>query len=127
MNKAKYLAVVYLLPVLLYPLKVDHFQDIWIWYYLPFAIFYSAYVWFKPTENITKYIIITPVAFLLFFIIAFSVQIVFSKGLSAVLEFIPIMLLFAVPIGFAVGLIYVLVALLILKGFVKYGLELKKS
>ncbi|MDR8523184.1 hypothetical protein [Shewanella fidelis] len=127
MNKAKYLALVYLLPVILYPLKVDHFQDIWIWYYLPFAMFYAAYVWFKPTENITKYIIFTPVAFLVFFIIAFSAQIAFSKGLSAALEFIPVMLLFAVPFGFAAGVIYVLLALLILKGFVKFGLELKNS
>ena len=67
------------------------------------------------------------VVFLVFFIIAFSAQIAFSNGLSAALEFIPVMLLFAVPFGFAAGVIYVLLALLILKGFVKFGLELKNS
>lgn len=127
MNKAKYLTLVYLLPIILYPLEVDHFQGIWIWYYIPFAIFFGTYVWFKPTENITKYIILTPLAFLVFFITAFSVQVSFSQGLNAALEFIPVILLFAAQIGLVAGVIYVLLALLILKGLVKLGLELNNS
>ncbi|QOL24965.1 hypothetical protein LP316_11715 [Thalassotalea sp. LPB0316] len=127
MNKAKYLGLVFLLPVILYPLKIDHFQDIWIWYYLPFAFCYSVYVWFKPTENISKYIIFTPIAFLIFFISGFTIQIAISEGVNSALEFLPIMLIFAIPFSFVTGLIYVLLALLILKAFESLGYGLKNS
>ncbi|MCF6437788.1 hypothetical protein [Pseudoalteromonas sp. MMG022] len=127
MNKAIYLGLVYLLPTILYPLKVDHFHDIWIWYYLPFAAFYAIYVWYKPTENITKYIIFTPVAFSMFFVVAFSTHIALAKGVATAFEFLPVMLMFALPFGFIVGAVYVLLALLLLQGLVKLGYEFKNS
>ncbi|MCF6442937.1 hypothetical protein L1077_26290 [Pseudoalteromonas luteoviolacea] len=125
MNKAKYLAVVYLLPVFIYLLNVDGFQIIWIWYYFPFALFYAIYVWFKPTEKITKYIIITPLVFFVFFIFVVSIQLVLSKGISVALEIMPVIFLFALIFGVISGVVYVLIALLILKGFVDFGLEFK--
>ncbi len=35
MNKALFLAIVFLLPVISVLVPMDHFQDIWVWLYAP--------------------------------------------------------------------------------------------
>ena len=124
MNKALYLGLVYLLPVFSYFIPVDHFQLIWLYYYVPFGALYAVYIWFKPTENITKYIFLTPPAFLVFLTLVLLIPYIFSSGINAALEFLPVLLIFAIPFGFVIGAIYVTLALILLKGFQKFGISL---
>lgn len=127
MNKALYLSIVFLLPIIFYPLGLNYLQDIWIWYYVPFGAVYAIYVWIKPTENITKYIVATPLVFLLVLFPGILVPYGFNSGVGAAFEFLPVMLIVAIPIGFITGLLYVVLALLILKGFVKFGYGFQNS
>ncbi|NUZ12198.1 hypothetical protein HUZ36_15540 [Pseudoalteromonas sp. McH1-7] len=127
MNKALYLSIVFLLPIIFYPIGLSHFQDIWIWYYVPFGAVYATYIWFKPTGNITNYIVATPLVFLLVLFIGVFVPYGFNSGIGAAFEFLPVMLIVTIPIGFITGLLYVVLALLILKGFVKFGYGFQNS
>ena len=121
MNKAIYLALIYLSPALSLLAPVDHFQAIWLVYYVPFALAYAIYVWFKPTENLTKYIFYTPPLFLLFILIAILLPYGVNSGFNSVLEFLPAFLIIAIPFGFIIGAIYVILALLLLKGLERAG------
>ena len=121
MNKAIYLALIYLSPALSLIVPVEHFQAIWFIYYVPFALAYAIYVWFKPTENLTKYIFYTPPLFLLFILIAILLPYGVNSGFNSVLEFLPAFLIIAIPFGFIIGAIYVILALLLLKGLERAG------
>ncbi|MBQ4829983.1 hypothetical protein [Alteromonas sp. MMG017] len=124
MNKLIYLALVYSLPLFSLLVPFDHFQPIWIFYYLPFALIYATYIWFKPSKDITKYIFYTPGWFLLFLTLAILIPYSYKSGVEAALEFLPVLLIVAIPFGFVIGIIYITVALVLLKGFEKYGFNL---
>ncbi|MCF2859121.1 hypothetical protein L1286_16685 [Pseudoalteromonas sp. SMS1] len=125
MIKALYLGIIYLLPVLLLPLWLTHFQGAWIVFYIPFGFFYAAYVWFKPTQNMTKYIVATPLVFMLSLLLCILIPIGYKYGLGAAIEFLPAVLIVAIPTGCVIGLTYVTIALLILKAFSKFNCELR--
>lgn len=127
MNKALYLGIVYSLPIIFYPLGLSHFQDIWIWYYIPFGFFYAIYIWLKPSCDITKYIISAPLVFIVILFLGVLIPIGLEGGAGAVLEVLPVMLIFSIPVGFIAGLMYVAVALLILKVFSKFGFGVQDS
>jgi hypothetical protein len=121
-----------MLPVLLYVLAYPwwmewDFQHFLILFYIPFGVVYGGYVWVKPTDNLTKYIIFTPIAFVLYLLLLFSVFGAQDGHFRDTLYFLPTFIVLSIPFVFVGGGAYVVLCLLILEGFKKWGSSPKKS
>lgn len=122
MNKAVYITLVFLLPIISAVIPVDHFQDIWIWAYVPFGAAYAIYVWFQPDQHMMKLITLTPVFFVLLALIIFPSWVAVESGPRAGLEFLGVVAVIAIPSSVLVGVGYVLLAYGLYAVFRKYGL-----
>lgn len=121
MSKAFYLFLVYLLPIVTAFLPFEHFQAIWVWFYLPFGLVYGVAMWFNPVQKMMKWVTLTPLLFLLYILLAVPALVAYEAGISAALELVPVIALFAIPAAIPIGAVYVAAAYLLFYGFVKYG------
>lgn len=122
MNKALYLAIVFLLPVISALMPMDHFQDIWIWVYVPLGLAYATYIWLQPNEHLMKLITLTPLFFLIAVLVIFPTWVAIESGLYAGLQFFSVVAIIAMPSSIVIGATYVLLAYGIYVVFKKYGL-----
>ncbi len=122
MNKALFLAIVFLLPVISVLVPMDHFQDIWVWLYAPLGLAYATYIWFQPNEHMMKFITIAPLLFLTAVLVIFPAWVAIESGFYAGLQFLGVVAIIAIPSSIIVGATYVLLAYGIYVVFKKYGL-----
>ncbi len=122
MKKALYLVIVFLMPVISALIAIDHFQDIWIWLYLPFGLVYSIFIWKKPNDSMMVWVTLTPIFFLMLVLIVIPVWVGFESGAIHALQFFLIVGIVAIPATLVSGSIYVLMAYAIYALFRKYDL-----
>ncbi|MCX2802001.1 hypothetical protein OQJ68_09400 [Microbulbifer thermotolerans] len=122
MNKALYLAIVFLLPVVSVLIPMEHFQDIWVWIYVPLGLAYATYIWFQPNEHMMKFIMLAPLFFLIAVLVIFPAWAAIDSGLYAGLQFLGVVAIIAIQSSIIVGVTYVLLAYGIYVVFKKYGL-----
>ena len=122
MNKALYLAIVFLLPIISVLVPLEHFQAIWVWIYIPLGLAYATYIWFQPNEHMMKFITLTPLFFLIAVLVIFPVWVAIDSGLYAGVQFLGVVAIIAIPSSVIVGATYVLLAYGIYIVFKKYGL-----
>ncbi len=101
------------MPILAYPLGLEHFQDIWIWLYIPFAIIYGVFIWFQPHEDMMKWVFITPALFLTVILTVIPSWVGLSAGILEGVQFFVIVAIVAVPAAFVMGFVYVGLAIVL--------------
>jgi hypothetical protein len=122
MKKALYLALVFMMPVISALIPIDHFQDIWIWLYLPFGLVYSIFIWKKPNDSMMVWVTLTPVFFLMLVLIVIPGWVGVESGAIHALQFFLVVAIVAIPAAIISGPIYVLLAYAIFVLFRKYDL-----
>jgi hypothetical protein len=122
MNKAVYLAIVFLLPVVSVLMPMEHFQAAWIWIYVPLGLAYATYIWLQPNEHLMKFITLAPLFFLIAVLVIFPAWMAIESGLYAGVQFLGLVALIAIPPSVVIGAIYVLLAYGIYFVFKMYGL-----
>ncbi|MFV8784100.1 hypothetical protein ACNKU7_16895 [Microbulbifer sp. SA54] len=122
MKKALYLFIVYLMPVISALIPLEHFQDLWIWLYLPFAVAYGTYIWFQPDSRMMILVSFTPIVFLCLVLVVFPFLAAMDAGAIEGLKFLAVVALFAVPASVVIGSVFVLLAFAIYALFRRYDL-----
>ena len=107
------------MPILAYPLGLEHFQDIWMWFYIPFAVLYGVFIWYQPDEDMMKWIFITPGLFLLVSLTILPLMVGVNAGIVAAFQYLMLIAIVAVPAAFIMGLIYVAIAIVLFALFRK--------
>ena len=122
MKKALYLFIVFLIPVISALIPLEHFQDLWIWLYVPFAVVYGTYIWFQPDVRMMLLVGFTPIIFLCLVLLVFPILAAMDAGAVEGLKFLAVVSLFAVPASVVIGSVFVLLAYAIYALFRRYDL-----
>ncbi|WP_160153105.1 hypothetical protein [Microbulbifer sp. ALW1] len=122
MKKALYLFTVFLMPVISALIPLEHFQDLWVWLYVPFAVAYGTYIWFQPDVRMMVLVSFAPIVFLSVVLVVFPFLAAMDAGAVEGLKFLAVVALFAVPTSVVIGSVYVLLAYAIYALFRRYDL-----
>lgn len=101
MNKALYLMVVFLIPVLAMLFSIDLFQGMWL--YTLLVVGYAAYIWFQPDQRMIKLIALTPVLALVVVLVFLPIVVAIKVNVAYAVHFLAAVAVFAIPAAIVVG------------------------
>jgi len=101
MNKALYLSIIFLLPVLVALLLVEPFQGMWL--YALLVAGYTAYIWFQPDQRMIKLIALTPLLALVIVLVFLPMVVAIKVNVTHAVHFLAAVAVFAIPAAIVVG------------------------